>query len=167
MNPWPYIKHLFEMDSGELPDILVEGLSPDQVVSVYDWLMKQCIAPVGTAVWSVERGQDVPIQEIPNVARAVIEGGVACFRHGLVNLRVGDVLLPALTVFVGPDGIEFDYRMGAEWNEKTVAALFDLLCEVRRSAPQATISQAYEGEYKNRNPEFATAFEAYALSNDA
>jgi len=37
MNTWIYVKLLFEIDDGSLPDIYVENLSYDQIVAVYEF----------------------------------------------------------------------------------------------------------------------------------
>jgi hypothetical protein len=39
----------------------------------------------------------------------------------------GGVELPVLGVFVWPDAVELDYRMGREWGASQVAGFFELL----------------------------------------
>ena len=45
----------------------------------------------------------------------------------LRDTRVGAAVLPELGVFVLPDEVALDYRMGPEWRAEEVAALFTLL----------------------------------------
>jgi hypothetical protein len=162
MRLWPKVKHLFEKDDGSLPDIYVEGISPDQTIALYEWLMEQCEIYGSPTLWSIEKQLDIPIREIPQVARAFFQGRVESFRHGIVGLAIRDVLLPALSVCVDSDGLSLDFRKGAEWDEQKVAALFDLLLQFREKAPQANIKQCDEGSYLNPNEEFAEALKLYA-----
>ena len=129
--------------------------------------MGQCEISGDPTLWSVEKQQDIPIREVPDVGRAFIQGRVESFRHGLARLSVRGIPLPALTVCLDSDGLSFDYRPGPEWNEQTVEALSDMLRQVLQLAPQAQIKQADEGEYSHPNVEFTEAFEAYVSKADA
>lgn len=167
MNPWPRVKHLFERDDGSLPDIFVENLSPDEIVVVYEWLLSQCTIAGDPTLWSLEAEQDVPIREVPYPARAFVQRKVASFRHCLASLVVGKVELPTLSVCVEPEGVSFDYRMGSEWGEREVLALFELLRQLCQLVPNARILQADEGGYSRPNVEFSEALQAYAANADA
>ena len=135
MNPWPRVKHLFERDDGSLPDLFVENLSPDQTVVVYEWLLSQCSIAGNPTVWSFETERDVPVRDVPYPARAFVQSKVESFRHCVTGLFVGEVELPALSVSVESEGLSFDYRMGPDWNEQSVVALFALLRKVQQLAP--------------------------------
>ena len=165
MNLWHHVKHLFEKDDGSLPDIYVENLSSEETVAVYEWLMGQCEIAHNPKLWSVEEQLDVPIREVVNPARAFAEGRVETFRHCLAGLRSYGVALPELSVSVEADGLSFDYRMGKHWTERTVLALFELLRQVQRLAPQARIFQADEGGHSCPNVEFSEAFTAYVATH--
>jgi hypothetical protein len=158
---WPKVKHLFEEDDGSLPDIYVEGITSDQTIALYEWLMEQCEIYGNPTLWSIEKQQDIPIREISGVARAFFQGRVESFRHGLVGISIRGVLLPDLTVSVDLDGMSFDYRKGPAWDEQKVTALFDLLHQIRERVPQANVKQADEGCYLNPNEEFAEALKLY------
>jgi hypothetical protein len=54
MKLWLKVKHLFEQDDGSLPDIFVEGITPDQTVALYEWLMGQCEIYGDPTLWSIE-----------------------------------------------------------------------------------------------------------------
>jgi hypothetical protein len=164
MNLWPRVKRLFETDDGSLPDIYVENLSSDEVVAVYEWLMTQCEIAHSPTLWSVERQQNLAIRDIPNPARAFVEGRVETIHHCLVGLYSHGVSLPELSVSVEPDGLSFDYRMGNHWTERTVLALFELLRKMQQRVPQARIFQTDEGGYPRPNFDFSEAFTAYGAT---
>jgi hypothetical protein len=167
MSPWQKVKHLFELNDGSLPDIFVENLSSEELVAVYEWLSNLAEIPRRTTVWSTENQQDIPICEVPFPARAFREGRIASFRHLLVGLSVDGVVLPTLSVCLVSNELSLDYRMGSEWNEQKVAALFELLRNLLRLAPQARIVQADEGSFKAPNVAFSLAFEAFVKNFDA
>ena len=167
MSPWHEVRHLFERDDGSLPDIFFENLSPEQLVAAYEWLSSQCEVPHHATVWSTEQQQDVPLCEVPFPARAFCQGRIESFRHSLEGLSVGGVALPTLSVCLLLTELSLDYRMGSEWNERKVIALFELLRHLRQIAPQARIVQADEGGYKTPNIEFSRALEAYVANPDA
>jgi hypothetical protein len=157
MNPWLDVKHLFETDDGMLPDIYVENLSGEQIVSAYDWVMSQCSIAHDPTLWSKAKEIDIPIREVQHPARQFVAGNVETFRHCLTGLSVGGVMLPELSVSVEHGGISFDYRAGDGWNEKTVFALFQFLHHLKMLFPNAYIFQADEGCYSSPNVQFAEA----------
>lgn len=167
MHPWPRVKHLFERDDGSLPDIFVENLLPDEIVVVYEWILGQCTIAGHPTLWSLETEQDIPIREVRYPARAYVQRKVESFRHCLAGLFVGKVELPMLSICVESEGISFDYRMGSEWGESEVLALFELLRQLCQLAPHARILQADEGGYSHPNIEFSKALQAYAANADA
>lgn len=167
MNPWPRVKHLFERDDGSLPDIFVENLSPNETVVVYEWLLSQCTVAGDPTLWSLETKQDVPIREVPYPARAFVQRKVESFRHCLAGLFVGEVELPTLSICLESEGVSFDYRMGSEWDDRKVVALFELLRQLHQLVPNARILQADEGGYLHPNIEFSEALKAYAADADA
>lgn len=161
MNNWPDVKHLFATDDGSLPDIYIRNISHDQTIEIYDWLMKRCKITGDARVWSIEKKQEVLICDLIDPAEAVIDEKVEAFMHGLVELRVDSIELPRLAVTVSKEGISFDYRMGAEWTERAVLALFKLLHQIHLLAPNARIFQTDEGYYSQPNHEFSNAFKSY------
>lgn len=167
MSFWSSVRHLFEQDDGSLPDIFVEALSPDQVIAAYEWLRTRGKPQDDATVWSNEKQADVLIRDVPFPARALCDGRIDGFRHQLIGLSINGVKLPPLTVLVSPNELSFDYRMGAEWDERKLLALFELLRTIRSFAPEARILQAEEGSYDNPSSEFSKAFELYAASAGA
>jgi hypothetical protein len=162
MNIWTEVKHLFEENDGSLPDIFISNLTDQELIAAYEWLSNQCEASDQTAVWSKEKNQDIFLSEIPFPARAFCDGQIESFHHPLKGFSINGVTLPVICICLFPNELVIDYRMGSEWNEKKVLALFALLKNLRQIAPQAHIFQADEGGYKHPNIEFTQTFEAYS-----
>ena len=136
INLWLQVRHLFEQDDGSLPDIFIVNISHEQKMVIYEWLIEQC---------------SVSKRDADN------------FRHRLIGLNYVGVELPEMTVCLAADELSLDYRMGVEWGEKAVTALFELLRQVYQISPQAIIFQADEGKSINPNVEFSQALEVYCL----
>jgi hypothetical protein len=145
---WHKVGHLFNTDDGSLPDIFIDDLSNEEIVTIYDYVMTQATIDGNATAWSLESEKDIPIRNIENPATQFIENRIESFRH-LIVLKVGELELPSLSVCVGQESIEFDYRMGKEWNEKNVSALFRFLSEIQLIAPNSKIHQADEGGSEN------------------
>ena len=56
--------------------------------------------------------------------------------------------------------------MGQEWGAKELEALIEFLYQLRKLAPNAKITQAHEGDYKDRNAEFSNIFESYVVNRE-
>ena len=164
MSPWQRVKHLFEYDDGSLPDIFVKNLSAEDIVVVYEWVMSQCTIIGNPTLWSLEAKSNVAIRELPCPARSLVQGKVEGFHHSLEGLCIGEVELPALAIFVDICGITFDYRMGSEWGEREVLALFEFLRRLRKIVPHASIEQAYEGRDSHPNLEFSETLQTYLVN---
>jgi hypothetical protein len=161
MSIWNKLHHLFDEDDGSLPDIFVEGISPEESVEIYSWVLS-LTKPYGEpCLWSLEEEKDIRIVDIPNPALYYIQGKAESFRHGLEVFSFNGVEIPQLSICIGKSGVEFDYRMGKNWGPKELIALFDLLIQIKRVAPNAKITQAYEGGYHRQNNEFSIVFEEY------
>lgn len=162
MNIWNQLHHLFDEDDGSLPDIFVEGISPEELVEIYTWVLSLTKPSGEPCLWSLEEKRDIKIADISNPAQYYIQGKGESFRHGLEVFSFNGVRIPQLSICIGESGVEFDYRMGKDWEAKELMALFEFLRGIKRIAPSANIIQAYEGGYKNPNKEFSNAFEVYA-----
>ncbi|WP_175915619.1 MULTISPECIES: hypothetical protein [unclassified Burkholderia] len=156
--PWQQILDLFDSDIHSLPDVFVDGLTPDQAVAVYEWVMSQCRASEDCTVWYVKEQKDLPISSFPTPARAYVAGEIEPFRHGLVGLSINGVELPYLTICMESIGsLSFDYQKGPKWNEITINAFLELLVHIRKLAPHALIWHAEEGHSSRPTPQFAEA----------
>lgn len=167
MSAWEKIRHLFERDDGSLPDIFLQGLSGEEVVVVYEWLTARSRPQEGATVWSITENRDIHIREVLRPANELCIGNIESFRHQLKGLSALGLELPLLTVFVMPNEISLDYRMGPDWNERRVEALFEILRNLRMIAPRAKITRAEEGAHDKPDEEFGEAFDAYAKTFDA
>ena len=167
INIWNKLHHLFEKDDGSLPDIFVENITPEEIVTVYSWVLS-LTKPYGEPhLWSLEDNRDIKIADIPNPALYYIQGKSEPFRHGLEEFYFNGVKVPQLTIYIGESSIEFDYRMGKEWDEKKLISLFEFLYEIRKIAPKSKIFQGLEGGYETPNNEFSIIIEEYFKTRSA
>ena len=106
MELWNYVHHLFETDDGSLPDIFIENITDEEKEKIFNWVMS-ITQPYGDAnVWSIKEGKDIPLKEIENPAKQYSQGIIESFRTGLEEFKVNGVIIPALTICIGSDGIE-------------------------------------------------------------
>lgn len=158
---WLKVRHLFETDDGSLPDIFIQNLTDRQVVQIYNKVMEQSEIEGDPTLWSLEEEKDVPIKSVENPSQKFIEKKVDSFRHVINHHYINGVKIPTLSICVETKGVSFDYRMGNEWEEKQVSALFGLLSLLKEMAPNAKIFQANEGGYDQPSDIFATIFREY------
>lgn len=167
MQPWLLVRHLFEVDDGSLPDVYVEGLSGDEVVSIYNWVVSMSGDPGDKTAWYISSSTDVLIRIIASPAQAFIDGKIETFRHPLNGLCVNGILLPLLTMSIDSgSSISFDYRKGSEWKQSCINAFFEILAGVRAIAPSAEIWQADEGAWDTPNPEFSAALKLFESASN-
>lgn len=144
---WDEVGMCFNADDGSLPGVEIANLSPAGVSAVYEMLRRRsrlCGAP--PEFWSRTRDESVPVDSVPDAAGLVAAGEAEAFHHCVEGVVSGGVELPVLGVFVWPDCVELDYRMGREWGPTQVAGFFDLLRECCDLAPTAIIVTAeFEG----------------------
>lgn len=77
---------------------------------------------------------------MPNPAALVLSGGAHRFHVVWVGIASSGVTLPDLGVFVFPDRLVLDYRMGPSWGPGEVAAFFRLLTELAGLGTGAVLS---------------------------
>lgn len=136
---WRRVGKCFDTDDGSLPGVEVADLSPDGVAAVYAMLRgRSRLTPESVSVefWSRVREESLSIDSVPNAAALVATGEAEVF-HICIEGLVSGVELPILGVFVWPDGVALDYRMGREWGPARVVGFFELLldcCELDRNA---------------------------------
>ncbi|VAW59317.1 hypothetical protein MNBD_GAMMA11-1417 [hydrothermal vent metagenome] len=161
MDLWNHLSHLFEKDDGSLPDIFVENISEQEQEKIYSWIMSISKPYGNPIVWSNKENRDIQIADIESPVRQFVDGNIESFRFELEGLKIEGILIPQLTICVNLNEVEFDYRMGKEWGQKELKALFVFLSEIKQIAENAKILQADEGRYENPNNEFTEAFETY------
>ncbi len=100
------------------------------------------------------------VDSVPNAAALVAAGEADAFHHCIEGLVAGGVELPVLGVFVWPNLVELDYRMGKAWTPLRVAGLFELLRDCCALDPGATVTPA-EFEGPPEPARFLGAWSAY------
>jgi len=163
---WNRIWPLFENDDGSLPDIFIEGLTDEQTVQIYNWVLDRSSIYGEPTLWSIVEEKDIPVREIENPAQMFIDRKVEPFRHGLDNLVIEKVELPGLSICVEAGGVSFDYRMGADWTKSCVEALFKFLSMLKSIGPNARVFQADEGGHESPNSLFEEAFQEYMKTHN-
>ncbi len=163
------VRHLFENDDGSLPDIFVDNLTDGEVVTVYNWVVSiggiQNIESM--ELWSHDAEDNLPYEDVDNPAQKFVDGKLSIFHICLDKLVIEDVEIPQLGVFVEPQRIAFDYRMGKQWGKKEVNALFEFFYRIMQMAPAAVLFQADDGFADKPNGEFYEAFDHYKNSKSS
>lgn len=132
---WDELHDLFDTDDGSLPEIRVDFDDAGALLSACA-LLEQRARSVGP------RSVLGPPGTVRDVAALIVAGepGVEVFHVMFEGLEVDGVTLPELGVFVFPDQLALDYRMGLEWGPRTVGALFELLVEMTQPDTSAALS---------------------------
>ena len=158
MNYWPFIKHLFDSYDGGFPDIWMNGLSEEEILSTFHTLVSFCGSSHNKKVWSFERGTSLMINEIIHHEREFGEGRFESFSHKLTGLKVNGIELFDVDLWVEDDVLALDYKPGDDWNEYRVIGLFKLLYQLQQQTPSVHFSHADEGCRGTPHLEFTKAF---------
>jgi len=144
---WDAAGVCFDTDDGSLPGIKIATLSPAGVSAVYAMLRRRSrLSGNPPEFWSRIRDKTVSADSVPDPAGLVAAGGAEAFHHCIEGVVAGGVELPVLGVFVWPDCVELDYRMGREWGPAQVAGFFELLQDCCALDPSAVVVPAeFEG----------------------
>jgi hypothetical protein len=112
--------------------------------------------------WSRTKEASVLVDSVSDAAGLVAAGEAEPFHHCVEGVVAGGVQLPVLGIFVWPDIVELDYRMGREWGPAQVAGFFELLRDCCFLDPGAVVIPAdFEGPpYPDR---FLQAWSAYKV----
>jgi hypothetical protein len=158
---WNNLHDMFDTDDGSLPDIYVLNLSAQGVKDIWAYL---CQSATGLAsddsFWHIANGQSIPVDAVPNAAELVVSGEAESFHAVLRGISFDGAVIPDLGVFVFPEAIYLDYRMGAEWGPAQVSALFELLNELQLLDKDAVVSLPEQCTAEARK-RFATALADY------
>lgn len=159
---WKQVGDCFNVDDGSLPSIEIAQLSPDGVQAIYAMLRSRSrlYGDATRELWSRTLEASIPIDSVPNAAVLVTEGHADAFHFGLTSITAFGTELPELGVFVFPDCIELDYRMGPEWGPAQVAGFFELLHDCASLDPAAIVLPA-ETEGPPYPERFARAWATY------
>lgn len=133
----------------------VTHLSPKGIADVYAFIRaNSTIVSANPVFWHVTQQQEIPLDAVPNAAALVVERMAEPFHVVISGLRFQDTIVPDLGMFIFQDQIAFDYRMGQEWGEAQVMALFELLWQICNIDLQAKI-----GLEEGVNPEVKRRFQ--------
>lgn len=158
---WNQLHDMFDTDDGTLPDIYIDNVSPQGVESMWAYLKASAGSYASDAsVWHKAKNQEIPISSVINAAKLVVTGEAEVFHIVLHGIIFNNVRIPDLGVFVFPDAIHLDYRMGPEWGPNELQAFFGLLRSLYAIDENAVISLPgdYNSEWQRR---FREAMSAY------
>jgi hypothetical protein len=124
---WEELRFLFDTDDGSLPDVRLTELTGDGLAAGYAFLRSQAQVSPGMAFWHRSQDRVEQLDDWPNPAQLVAAEEADEFHFLARNFGVRDVILPDLGVFVFRHELALDYRMGPEWDEPRLLALFELL----------------------------------------
>ena len=143
---WEQVRECFDTDDGSLPGIEIAGLSPEGVASVYAMLRGRSRLASDSAEFEI-RPQEacLPVDSLPHAAALVAAGEAEPFHLCIAGVVAAGVELPVLGVFVLPDAVELDYRMGPDWGPPQVAGFFELLRDCCALDPHARVRSASDG----------------------
>lgn len=143
-DAWGIAGDNFREDDGSLPALEFAKLSPPSVVRIYDYFRAngQCVTDAPT-VWDESLQEDVPLFSIEKPCQLLHDGRIAPFHCCFGGISINGTTVPDLGIFVFPDSVEIDFRMGRCWNTRNVDAFFRLLALFKTLAPEATMRSAH------------------------
>lgn len=148
---WSQLRDLFEHDDGSLPEIELADIGPTAIPSLFATLWRRGRdATEGGASYNDRRdGQDKPIasaEDAANAAELVCGQEAESIHVVLGGLGGAGTPIPDLGVFVHPDALVLDYRMGPAWGPQEVTGLLELLRTIAEAEPGLTVRHEYADE---------------------
>jgi hypothetical protein len=136
---WSKLRALFDTDDGSLPAVRLTELTAEGVAAAYAFLRARASVRPDLVFWHRALDREERLDAWPNPARLVAAGEADPFHFLATGLAFGGVALPDLGVFICPDEVSLDYRMGPEWGEHRLLALFELLRQLSALDPRARV----------------------------
>jgi hypothetical protein len=124
---WDRVHSLFDTDDGSLPAVRLTGLTGEGVAAAYAFVLARAKVQTDLVFWHRVKDRKERLDDWPNPASLVARAEADPFHFLASGLTFEGVTIPDLGVFVFPGEIALDYRMGPEWDERRVLALFELL----------------------------------------
>ena len=139
---WKEIHEFFDTDDGSLPEVRVNYNDTRATASGYALLRKLAAttSPESPCFWAIADDAERLLDSVPNPAALVVSGEAEAFHVVFGGIRLREVIIPDIGVFVFPNQLALDYRMGAEWGSPEVEAFFALLLQLVKLDPQASLS---------------------------
>ena len=121
---------VLKIDDGSLPDIWLKDLSDVEVIHGYKYLRdnSERISSKDSSYWSPVLEKEVSFSLTDNPAEKVVSGEADSFHlcfDGVFNTK--GFSIPELGLYVAPDTLALNYRMGPEWTCEAIAGLFELI----------------------------------------
>lgn len=137
--PHHAVHDLFEQDEGSLPEVQMDGVSPEEAQAMFDALLR-IAAPLRSdqTVWDDERDEDLPIGEYAQPGRLAAEGRLSTMHCVLRGLEWRGRELPDLGVSIWPGTLALDYRPGPQWSPVVVSRFVELLDTLMDLSEQAS-----------------------------
>jgi len=123
----------FDTDDGSLPEITVTFAEPSQVTQAFDHLFAcgaRNVSVGGGSLWLTASRSEQPFSGASD-ASLVISGAAESFHVVLAGVTGSGYSIPDLGVFVDPDSLTLDYRMGSPWGEPEIQSLLALLRQLK------------------------------------
>lgn len=159
---WEQVADCFAHDDGSLPSVEITRLAPHEVSAIYALLRRRShlVGDHSPEFWSKVQNASIAIESVDDPAALVASGLAEGFHFCVGGLSIAGTTLPVLGIFVLPDTIEIDYRMGPAWGPTEVEGFFKLLSDCAALAPTAVVRPAeFEGPpYSER---FTKAWASY------
>ena len=139
---WDNLRDLFDTDDGSLPEVRVDYSNSEATVAGYALLRGRAAHVVSERpdFWSNLQSANLPIDSVPNAASLVVSGEAESFHVLLGGVQSRGITIPDLGVFVFPDQLALDYRMGPAWGPIELGAFFALLGELAALDPKVSVS---------------------------
>ncbi len=139
---WTELRDLFDTDDGSLPAVRVDYRDSAATVSGYALLRGRAARVVSdnACFWSKTHDTERPLDSVSNAAALVVSGEAEAFHVVLGGVQCRSAAIPDLGVFVFPDQLALDYRMGPAWGPQELEAFFGLLSELTALDPDAALS---------------------------
>ncbi|MFK8185859.1 MAG: hypothetical protein AB8B99_20980 [Phormidesmis sp.] len=144
LTPWLWneLRDLFDTDDGSLPEIRIDYRDSAAAVSGYALLRGRAARIVSEKpyFWSKTYDAERPLDSVYNAAALVVSGEAEAFHVVFGGIQSSSVTIPDLGIFVFPDQLALDYRMGPDWGPSELEAFFGLLGELASLDPYASLS---------------------------
>jgi hypothetical protein len=157
LDAWDRLRKLFDTDDGGLYEIRLAGLDEAGLVAAFEFIRSRSNITPDAVFWHKVLQQDLRVADHLDSARLVAKGIAEPFCVLAPAVEFAGAVIPDLGVFVWPDELTLDYRMGPEWDRPQLIALFELLRQLvavaggqvglgRHSLPQ--VNAEFVGEWR-------------------
>lgn len=140
MRTFDLLRRYFETNDGSLPDLEVRYSVAANIPIAFAHLFA-CGGRIVNArtVW-MRDSQSEKLVTGPKDAELVVAGTADSFHVLLAGVVCTGIELPDLGVFVFPDSLGIDYRMGPEWGREQVHGFIELLRQLRGMGGEVVVT---------------------------